>query len=74
MSTHSSKEKFSDAVARQLAAYTKLYHAQLEVTPEPPAQFHFPEPANDIERAALRIFIQTVEQKIGMPIKIVHTE
>lgn len=70
----SSKEKFSDAVAHQLIAYTKLYHAQLEGTPAPPVQIHFPEPANDVEREAMRIFIQTVEQRSRTPFKIVHNE
>ena len=74
MRTLSSKEQFSDAVAHQLIAYTKLYHAQLEGTPEPPVQIHFPEPANDVEREAMRIFIETVEQRSRTPIKIVHNE
>jgi len=49
---------FSEAVANQVAAYTKMFEAQVEVTQAWPEKFHFPEPSNDIEREAMR-FLST---------------
>ena len=56
MSTYTNKE-FSEDVAKQVAAYTKLFEAQVEVADSWPEKFHFPEPATDIEREAMRFFI-----------------
>ena len=73
MSTPSKKE-FGDAVVRQFDAYAKLFQAQVEVTQEPPRRFHFPEPANEVERTAMRLLIEMVEEKSKTPVQIVHSE
>jgi len=57
---------FNEAVANQVAAYAKLFEAQVEVTHSWPEKFHFPEPSNDIEREAMRFFIYGVERKMRM--------
>ena len=49
-------DNFNEAVAGQVAAYAKLFEAQLEVTHSWPEKFHFPEPSNDIERTAMSCF------------------
>jgi hypothetical protein len=64
---------FSVAVISQVAAYTKLFEAQVEVTHSWPERFHFPEPSNDIERLAMRCFIHEVELKMRTRIQIIHS-
>ena len=64
---------FNEAVASQVAAYAKLFEAQVEVTHSWPEKFHFPEPSNDIEREAMRVFIYEVERKMRTRVQIVHS-
>jgi hypothetical protein len=64
---------FNEAVASQVAAYAKLFEAQVEVTHSWPEKFHFPEPSNDIEREAMRFFIYQVERKMKTRVQIVHS-
>ena len=64
---------FNEAVINQIAAYAKLFEAQVEVTHAWPEKFHFPEPSNDIEREAMRIFIYGLERKMKMRVQIVHS-
>jgi hypothetical protein len=65
-------EHFSEAVASQIVAYIKLFEAQVEVIHAWPEKFHFPEPSNEIEREAMRVFINEVERKMNTHIQIVH--
>jgi hypothetical protein len=64
---------FNEAVASQIAAYAKLFEAQVEVTHSWPEKFHFPEPSNDIECEAMRLFIYQVERKMRARVQIVHS-
>ena len=64
---------FNEAVASQVAAYAKLFEAQVEVTHSWPEKFHFPEPSNDIEREAMRFFIDEIERKMRTQVQIVHS-
>ena len=70
--THCDKD-FNEAVASQVAAYAKLFEAQVEVTHSWPEKFHFPEPSNDIEREAMRFFIYEIERKMRTQVQIVHS-
>jgi hypothetical protein len=72
MTTHNDEE-FREAVILQVMAYTKLFEAQVEVTHSWPEKFHFPEPANNIEHEAMRLFVDEVERKMGTRIQIVHS-
>ena len=66
-------EEFRQAVILQVRAYTKLFEAQVEVTHSWPEKFHFPEPADNIEREAMRLFVEEVERKMPTRIQIVHS-
>ena len=64
---------FNDAVTDQILGYVKLFAAQVEVSHTWPRKFHFPEPSNDVERVAMRYFIDELERKMNTRIELVHS-
>jgi hypothetical protein len=56
---------------RDLAAELCYWHT---CTVKDHHRFHFPVPANEVERTAKRLLIEMVEQKSKTPIRIVHSE
>jgi hypothetical protein len=60
-------------VANQVAAYAKLFEAQVEVTHSCPEKFHFPEPSNDIEHEAMRFFYLRDRAEDEDAVQIVHS-
>jgi len=64
---------FGEAVTSQIRSYLKLFEAQVEVVHKWPDRFHFPEPSNDVERVAMRLFIEEIEQAMKTRIQLVHS-
>jgi len=64
---------FGEAVTSQIRSYAKLFEAQVEVVHRWPDKFHFPEPPNDVERVAMRLFIDEIEQTMKTRIQLIHT-
>jgi hypothetical protein len=64
---------FDEAVTSQIRSYAKLFEAQVEVVHRWPDKFHFPEPSNDVERVAMRLFIDEIEQTMKTRIQLVHS-
>jgi hypothetical protein len=62
-----------EAVARHIEGYGLLLAQQVEKAGGWPKKFHFPEPATDAEREALRLFTQEVEATTGVVVKITHS-
>ena len=60
------------AIARHIDLYGKLFAEQVEHAGGWPKSFTFPEPASDIERKALRLFIDEVEQTTGAEVIFSH--
>jgi len=65
-------EELGKAISKQIGIYTALFQQQVERAGGWPAKFIFPDPANDIEREALRLFVEEVKKTTGAPIKVTH--
>jgi hypothetical protein len=62
----------SAAINRHLENYIARFAKQAEAARGWPAKFSCPEPADDTEREALRLFCEEIESSSGRRIKITH--